>query len=134
MIALDTNVLVRYLAQDDAEQFKIAAELIGGCTAEAPGYICREVMIELVWVLERAYKYTRHEISAALLGLVSASELVVETADDVAAIVHLYQSEGFGFADLMIRQAAIRRGVPVLKTFDQKLAKLSAVDLLGATH
>ena len=39
MIALDTNVLVRYLAQDDAEQFKIVAELIRGCTAEASGYI-----------------------------------------------------------------------------------------------
>jgi hypothetical protein len=52
----------------------------------------------------------------------------------VAAIVHLYQSEGFGFADLMIRQAAARRGAPVLKTFNQKLAKLSALELLGTTH
>ena len=46
------------------------------------------------------------------------SELEVEAADDVAEIVHLYQSAGFGLADLMIRRAATRRGVSVLKTFD----------------
>ncbi|MDE0784719.1 MAG: hypothetical protein OSB34_16275, partial [Planktomarina sp.] len=88
----------------------------------------------LVWVLERAYKYSREEISAALLGIVTASQLAVETADDIAAIVHLYQNEGFDFADLMIRRAAIRSGADVLTTFDQKLAKLDGVELLGTTH
>ena len=90
MIALDTNVLVRYLVQDDSEHFKIAAELIEDCTIDQPGYVCREVIIELVRVLERCYKYSRYEISGALLSLVSASDLVVETTDDVAAIVILY--------------------------------------------
>jgi predicted nucleic-acid-binding protein len=58
MIALDTNVLVRFLAQDDDAQFQIAADLIEGCTSDAPGYVCREVMIELIWVLERSYRYS----------------------------------------------------------------------------
>ena len=134
MIALDTNVLVRYLVQDDSEHFKIAAELIEDCTIDQPGYVCREVIIELVWVLERCYKYSRDEISGALLSIVTASQLAVETADDIAAIVHLYQNEGFDFADLMIRRAAIRSGADVLTIFDQKLAKLDGVELLGTTH
>ena len=134
MIALDTNVLVRFLTQDDDAQFQVAADLIEGCTRDLPGYVCREVMIELVWVLERAYKYPREEIADALLRIVTASQLSVENAQDIASIVNLYRDEGYDFADLMIRQAAQRTESRTLKTFDQKLARLDGVDLLGTTH
>ena len=134
MIALDTNVLVRFLAQDDDAQFQVAAGLIEGCTSDAPGYVCREVMIELVWVLERAYKYSREDIAEALLSIVTASQLLVENAQDIASIVNLYRKEGYDFADLMIRQAAAKAENRTLKTFDQKLAKLDGVELLGTTH
>lgn len=134
MIALDTNVLVRFLTQDDDAQFQVAADLIKGCTRDLPGYVCREVMIELVWVLERAYKYSREEIADALLSIVTASQLSVENAQDIASIVNLYRDEGYDFADLMIRQAAQRTGSRILKTFDQKLARLDGVELLGTTH
>ena len=134
MIALDTNVLVRFLAQDDDAQFQVAAGLIEGCTRDAPGYVCREVMIELVWVLERAYKYSREEIAEALLSIVTASQLSVENAQDIASVVNLYREEGYDFADLMIRQAVQRTENRILKTFDQKLARLDGVELLGTTH
>ena len=134
MIALDTNVLVRFLAQDDDAQFEVAAGLIEGCTSDAPGYVCREVMIELVWVLERSYKYSREEIAEALLSIVTASQLSVENAQDIASVVNLYRDEGYDFADLMIRQSAQRSENRILKTFDQKLAKLDGVELLGTTH
>ena len=134
MIALDTNVLVGYLAQDDYAQFQVAADLNDGCTSDAPGYVCREVMIELVWVLERSYKYSREEIAEALLGIVTASQLSVEHAQDIASVVNLYREEGYDFADLMIRQAAQRAENRILQTFDQKLAKLDGVELLGTTH
>ena len=134
MIALDTNVLVRFLAQDDDAQFEVAAGLIEGCTSDAPGYVCREVIIELVWVLERAYKYSREDITEALLSIVTASQLSVENAQDIASVVNLYRDEGYDFADLMIRQSAQRSENRILKTFDQKLAKLDGVELLGTTH
>lgn len=134
MIALDTNVLVRFLTQDDDAQFQVAAELIQGCTVDDPGYVCREVMIELVWVLERSYKYSREEIAEALLGIVTATQLSVEDAQDIASVVTLYREDGYDFPDLMIRQAARRAEHRTLKTFDQKLAKLDGVELLGTTH
>jgi predicted nucleic-acid-binding protein len=134
MIALDTNVLVRFLTQDDDAQFQVAADLIEGCTRDVPGYVCREVMIELVWVLERAYKYSREEIAEALLSIVTATQLSVENAQDIASVVSLYRKEGYDFADLMIRQAAQRTENRILKTFDQKLARLDGVELLGTTH
>ena len=126
--------MVRFLAQDDDAQFEVAAGLIEGCTSDAPGYVCREVMIELVWVLERAYKYSREDIAEALLSIVTASQLSVENAQDIASVVNLYRDESYDFADLMIRQSAQRSENRILKTFDQKLAKLDGVELLGTTH
>ena len=134
MIALDTNVLVQYLARDDVDQFNIANDLINSCTADHPGYVCREVMIELVWVLERSYKYSREEIADALESIVSASQLEVESAQDIAAVLNLYRKERYDFADLLIRKAALRGGNYNVKTFDQKFAKLDGVDFLGTTH
>ena len=75
MIALDTNVLVRFLVDDDAEQVQAARTLLESLTAERPAFICREVMIELVWVLERAYRLPRDRIAAVLEGLIATEGL-----------------------------------------------------------
>mgnify|MGYP006191082619 CR=1 FL=1 len=78
MIGVDTNVLVRYLVQDDATQAQIASDVIDGLSEADQGYVGREVLIELVWVLERAYGFSRMEIANALDGLLAAIELVIE--------------------------------------------------------
>lgn len=131
MIALDTNILVRFLTRDDPAQAAAVSDVIGGLTPEEPGFVCREVLVELVWVLERAYTYSRAEIVRALEGLLSASELVIEASGDVGAVLQLYENQGFGFSDLMIRQAAWRSGADVLVTFDKKAARLEGVVLPG---
>ena len=91
MIAIDTNVLVRFLTQDDPEQGAIAGRFLAGLTVDHPGFVAREVLVELVWVLERAYRYSRGEISSALEGLLAAAELEVEASDDVGAVLHAYR-------------------------------------------
>jgi predicted nucleic-acid-binding protein len=131
MIALDTNVLVRFLTQDEPAQARAAADLLSGLTGDRPGFICREVLVELVWVLERAYKFSSSEIAHVLEGLLSATELVVEEADSGGAILQLYGTRGFGFADLMIRQASRRSGAQYLATFDRRAAVLEGVELVG---
>ena len=132
MIALDTNVLVRFLTQDDPDQGRMASDLIGGLTEQNPGFVAREVLVELVWVLERSYRYERSEIARVLEGLLSASELKIEDGDGVGAVLQLYEGKGFGFSDLMIRQAARRAGAVVVKTFDRKAARLDGVELIGS--
>lgn len=134
MIALDTNVLVRFLTQDDPEQGRIASDLLGGLTEQNPGFVSREVLVELVWVLERSYRYQRSEIARVLEGFLSAAELDIETGDSVGAILQLYEGKGFGFSDLMIRQAARRAGAATLKTFDRKAARLDGVEWIGNGH
>ena len=132
MIALDTNVLVRFLTQDDPDQGRIASDLIGGLTEQNPGFVAREVLVELVWVLERSYRYERSEIARVLEGFLSASELEIEEGDSVGAVLQLYEGKGFGFSDLMIRQAARRVGATVVKTCDRKAARLDWMEWIGS--
>ena len=132
MIALDTNVLVRFLTQDDREQARVATEIILGLDERNPGFVGREVLVELVWVLERAYSYSRAEIAIAISGLLSSAEVVVEASDDVGPALEFYRSDGFGFADLMIAAAARRTGASELVTLDRKAARLPGVRYLGS--
>ena len=132
MTALDANVLVRFLVQDDAAQAKAAQDLIATFTEAEPGFVCREVLVELVWVLERAYQLPRGDIARALDGLVEARELVIEAADRVAIAVDRYRKGGPGFADQMIALAGQGAGCRTTVTFDRKAAGLPGMTLLGA--
>ncbi|WP_116134695.1 PIN domain-containing protein [Tropicimonas sp. IMCC34043] len=128
MIGLDTNVLVRFLTRDDPGQWATADALLRGLSAEAPGFICREVIVELVWVLERAYGLGREEIARALMGFLEAPEISVEAADRVGLALSRYARGGAGFSDQMIRLAAAAAGGDLV-TFDAKLAREDGVRL-----
>ncbi|WP_419937575.1 PIN domain-containing protein [Candidatus Palauibacter sp.] len=130
MIALDTNVLVRYLVCDDERQAESARALLESLTTERPGYACREAVVELVWVLERAYGVSRERVAAILQELVATQSLVIEAADDVARAAFRYRAGGPGFSDLMVLAAAERSGARPLYTFDRKAARLEGAELL----
>ena len=72
MTALDTNVIVRYLVGDHPEQAEAARVLLEGLIPGNPGFICREVVMEVGWVLERAYRFTRAQIAEALMDLTAS--------------------------------------------------------------
>ncbi len=130
MIALDTNVLVRYLVADDAKQAEAARVLLAGLTAEQCGFVCREVTVELVWVLERAYRFSRDRIATVLEELVATEELELEAVDDVARAAPSYRRGGADFSDLMIAAAARRAGAHPLYTFDRRAAELEGAELV----
>ena len=132
MIAVDTNVLVRYLVDDDPVQAAAARASLERLTRERPGFLCREVVVEVVWVLERAYGFARPQIADVLVELMATDSLVVEEADDVARAAADYRRRGAGFADLMILAAARRAGASPLHTFDRQLARLDGALLVTA--
>ena len=134
MIGLDTNVLARFLMQDDAEQGAKATALIATLTEAEPGFICREVLVELVWVLERAYDLPRDAIARAVDGLLEAAEIVVEAADRAAIAADRYRKGGPGFADQMIALAGSAAGCGMTATFDRKAGALPGMMLLAADH
>lgn len=76
MIGIDTNVLVRYLAQDDAAQSPAATRIVEGLTPERPGFVSLVAVVETVWVLTRAYGMRREDIADVLEGLFRAREIV----------------------------------------------------------
>ena len=122
MIALDTNVLVRYLVDDDAKQAEAARALLDALTPTRPGFVCREMMAELVWVLRRTYGHSLERITAVLKDLVATDGLVVEAAADVARSTMRYRR---GVADFFGSDDCRRRGAgwgAPLYTSDRKAA------------
>ena len=132
MIALDTNVLIRYLTRDNPEQAEAARALLQGLTTDNPGFICREVVIEVVWVLERAYRFTREQIANVVVELVATDTLVIEDDNDVAQAATAYRQGSADFSDLMILAAANRMGAQPLYTFDRRLSRLEGTALVEA--
>ncbi len=131
MIAIDTNILVRYLVNDDLAQAKAARELMESLTPERPGFICREVAIEVVWVLERSYKFPHARIVAVLEQLAASNNIVIESSEDVATVAVAYEERRADFADLMILAASERANARPLYTFDRRFARLDGVSLLA---
>jgi len=79
MIGLDTNILVRYLAQDDPVQSPKAREILERrLTEKDPGFVSVVAMVETVWVLDRAYGLSSQEISAAVERMLQTDVLIVE--------------------------------------------------------
>ena len=132
MTGLDTNVIVRFLMKDDADQAALATKAFAEFTDAAPGFVCREVLVELVWVLQKIYRLPRTDIADAVEGLLGAREIVVEVADHVAVAVDRMRKGGPGFADQMIALAGQGAGCEATITFDRKAAGLPGMSLLGA--
>ncbi len=130
MPAVDTNVIVRYLVGDDPEQAEAARALIEKLTPGNPGFICREVVLEVAWVLERSYRFPRPQIAQALMDLTASDTLVVENSNEVAAAAYRYPRTPVGFSDLMILAAVARAGAAPLHTFDRRFARLDGASLI----
>jgi predicted nucleic-acid-binding protein len=125
MIGLDSNVLVRYLTQDDPIQSPKATEIIERrLTEENPGFVCIVAMAETVWVLDRAYGLAVHEIAAAVERMLQANVLVVENEQEVfSAVIALKEGHG-SFAEALIVALGARVGCSRTLTFDRKALRL----------
>ena len=130
MIGLDTNVLVRYVAQDDPKQSPKASRLIESLTADAPGYVGIVSVIELVWVLTGCYSLTRDEIGEVLETLLRTKEIVVAQADIVWKALRLFKDGKADFADCMIEESASEAGCSYTATFDREAAKYCGMKLI----
>jgi predicted nucleic-acid-binding protein len=125
MIGLDTNILVRYLTQDDPGQSPRATELIERrLTDDNPGFISVVAMTETVWVLERAYRFSNVRIAEVIERLLQTSVLVVENEAEVFAAMTVLQEGSGSFADALIGELGDGAGCSVTLTFDQKAARL----------
>jgi predicted nucleic-acid-binding protein len=120
MRGLDTNVLVRYLTQDDPRQAKRANVVIESALARgSPLHVDTSVLCELVWVLRAAYELNRATIPAALLQLIDAAQLSLDDRDLVREAVHRYRRGPGDFADYVIGLRNRAAGCETTLTFDR---------------
>jgi len=125
MIGLDTNVILRYLAQDDPVQSRKATDIIEHqLTLEEPGFVSIVTMAETVWVLGRLYHLTAGELASAIERMLQTEVLVIEHEQEVfTAMVTVRQSRG-EFADALIGALGAKAGCKYTLTFDQRALRL----------
>ena len=131
MLSIDSNVLLRNIVQDIGEQAEAARILIESLSQEQPGFVCREVVLEVAWVLERTYKFPRNRIADVLLGMAGTDGVIVEDVEDVSEAVRTFRDSNADFSDLLILAASRRAGATPLYTFDRKLARMEGATLLA---
>jgi len=124
MIGLDTNILVRYLAQDDPHQSKLANQLIEHAVETGTLlWICQITLCETVWVLKKCYKMSKQEIIYILQELLQIPQIKVEHDDATwIALKEFETNKEVGFADCLIGRQNIQSGCVITYTFDKAAA------------
>lgn len=124
MIGLDTNIVVRYLAQDDPAQSRKATAFVEQeCTDESPGFIGVVVLVEVVWVAESCYATSRADVAQIVRRLLGTRRFVVENAEVVWQALRAFEQGKSDFADCVIERCAAAAGCSRTVTFDKTAAK-----------
>jgi predicted nucleic-acid-binding protein len=132
VIGVDTNVLVRYVTQDDPVQSPIATRFLESeLSVQNKGFVAAIVLCEFAWVLERAFKLGRVELALVLGQVLSIEVLEHEHWLDATEAVREFQSGRLNFSDCFIARMAEKSGCSELVTFDAALARRGGVRLLA---
>ena len=127
MLAVDTNVLVRLLTRDDADQVSAAEAFVS-----RGAWVSHLVLAETFWVLDSVYDLTRAQIATAIEMLLNHRELSLQDADVVtAALDHYRRRTAVEFSDCLVLEIARKAGHLPVATFDRNFAKLNDVRRLG---
>lgn len=124
MKAIDTNVLVRFLVQDDEKQTQVSTQLLTDAEADKqPLFVSNVVVLELMWVLRSIYEVPREEILSSLSDLLSMMALEFQDSLVIRDFVSSAQNNTYDLADMLVSQVAKGKGCDTTLTFDKKAAK-----------
>ena len=129
-IGLDTNVLVRYILQDDPKQANKATKLIESLTSENPGFITIVSIVNLYWILTSCFGLTSHQIKQALDILLRSKQIIVERAEQVLCTLLVFADGKADFADCLIERTAASAGCEQTLTFDVNAARHAGMTLI----
>lgn len=131
MIGLDTNVLVRYVTQDDPVQSAKASELIESLTTASPGFVSMISIVELVWVLQSCYQSAKSDVVTVLETLLRTRELSLEHAEIIWQALRKFVANKADFADCLIERCAHAAGCKYTATFDLNAVKTTGMKRLA---
>lgn len=129
MIGLDTNILIRYLTQDDPVQSPRATRIVERLTEEQPGFVSIVVIVETVWVLDRVYGLTAKAIALALEKLLQADTLVIQNEQEAFTAMIALKAGAGSFSDALIGALGEWAGCDATLTFDRKATRLTGFEL-----
>jgi len=125
MLGIDTNVLVRFLVQDDEAQFEKARKLIKReVSAGRRVFVNQLVLMETEWVLRSRYSVSKNQIIEAISGLLDASDVQFEDEPAIEEAIFIWKESTADFADCLIGAKNRRLGCRATATFDLKALKL----------
>ena len=131
MIGLDTNVVIRYLTQDDPKQSAVATRLMEKTlSADELGFISLVVLAEVVWVLVSLYSVDKAGVAEVVSGLLTTEQLRLESAELVWRAKRRYEASKADFSDALIVESAVAAGCKRAVTFDRAAAATSGFELL----
>ena len=131
MIGLDTNVLVRYLTEDDPAESRRASDLISTVTARGGKcFVSAVVLCELAWVLRGAYEVSKADLLITLEQILATSQFVVGDKDVVRRAVEAFQHGRADFADYVIGALHAQAGCGKTATFDRRLRQAHGFQIL----
>jgi predicted nucleic-acid-binding protein len=133
LIGIDTNVLVRYVVQDDAEQAAAATSFLEAhCTSDAPGYLSHVVLCEFVWTLRKVYRLDKANVVPVLDRVLSNAALRVQAAALARAARYDFEAGGGDYADYLIARTHQAAGCAYTVTFDRRAARHPLFKLLSS--
>ncbi len=131
MFAIDTNVLVRLLVDDDAAQAEQAERFIASEETQGnPVLISLLVLLETEWVLRSRYELPKSRIIEALTALLDTQTFHLEDESAVARALHLWRQASAGFADCLIAERHLSLGAQATLSFDKQAARRAGMRLL----
>ena len=129
MIAIDTNVLVRYIVGDDPAQSARATTFIETeLSPETPGFVTLVAIVELSWVLRKLYGASAETVTTIVRTLLASPQIAVENPDAVAMAIGGPHDD---LADGLIHAVGRLAGCEKTITFDRKFARTPGVELIG---
>ena len=131
MKAIDTNVLVRFLVNDDRVQSAKVRQLFATAEKErSMFYVPLLVLLETIWVLESAYQVKRSDLIETISELLLIPVLQFEQREAVQSMLDIVTDALLDLLDALIAQSALYKGCDSVLTFDQKAARGPGFELL----
>jgi predicted nucleic-acid-binding protein len=130
MIGVDSNVIIRYLVQDDALQSPLATRLLESFNPDTVGFVSVVALIETVWVLRSFYDASRQQIQTVVEMLLRSKGLIVEHSDLAWMALRAYAQGNADFSDYLIECHSRAAGCEYTVTFDRDAASSAAMKLL----
>jgi predicted nucleic-acid-binding protein len=130
MVGIDTNILVRFFAQDDPDQARQVDVLMESLSAESPGFIASVVLAELAWVLRKNYRIEKARFIEYIEHLLGSPEIVLENEAALKQVQLRMGSTNADFADCLIERICANAGCTQTLTFDANSVRHSGMTLL----